>query len=170
MVHCRRAGGKLNLSAAAHRLTRGLTRVILALATLPACCGCQVLGIPSYRVAPNDCADAGGGYVAEYGPNYDPNCGELPGGCVLPGFLGECIRRHHAKKSLPSAPEYPRFHPLPTRPMFEPLPEPDAYPVAIGPAAAEIIGSPEAMTPGAMPLGRFPTSDDYIAAQAAPLR
>jgi hypothetical protein len=40
----------------------------------------------------------------------------------VPGILA----RWHAEKELPEGPEYPRFHPLPTRPML--APRPDAVP------------------------------------------
>ena len=62
--------------------------------------GCSLLGVPSQRYADSGCSQTCAG-------------GPLP---PLPGRLAEW----QAQKELPVAPEYPRFHPLPTRPMFSP--------------------------------------------------
>ncbi len=87
----------------------------LVAACLPIVTGCRILGIPSDRyqdanwtVTPEA---VGGCHPADsYGPLPPANC--------VPGWLA----RWRAQKDLPEAPNYPRYHPLPTRPMFAPSP------------------------------------------------
>lgn len=57
---------------------------------------------------------------------YDSDCGEYRVGLLPPIPVPMCFANWKAKreleKALPVAPDYPRFHPLPTRPMFAPKP------------------------------------------------
>lgn len=48
----------------------------------------------------------------EYGPGLPLPLPAIP--------IPSCLSRWHNKESLPEAPPYPRFHPLPTRPIFSP--------------------------------------------------
>lgn len=80
--------------------TQRLRLTLLNLMALNLFSGCNLLGIPSYRAHETSCSTA-----------CTP--GPLP---PLPG----CLAKWQAEKELPVAPEYPRFHPLPTRPMFAP--------------------------------------------------
>ena len=77
----------------------------LSMISLLAGSGCSLFGIPSQRFGDVGCAAA-----CDSGP--------LP---PLPGKLAEW----QAEKELPTAPAYPRFHPLPTRPMFASQPQVD---------------------------------------------
>ncbi len=122
---CASLNAKRGWQAAAKRLA-------LLLILLPCCFGCQVIGIPSYR-ADDGCgypvADMStsscsvpGGFDSECAPFCESQCppGIIPPLPVLPGWLAEWRMRRAEEKARPQAPEYPRYHPLPTRPMFSP--------------------------------------------------
>ncbi len=99
--------------------------ILLVCSLLASSPGCQVIGIPSYRL------DGSTGYSADYAGNaaQGQSCfvGEASLECpsdecpptVLPPLPG-WLAAWKAKRDLPDPPAYPRFHPLPTRPMFEP--------------------------------------------------
>ncbi len=84
------------------RLTFSALGLMLA-AAMCGLSGCALVGIPSQRYADGDCSNS-----CASGP--------LP---PLPGRLAAW----QAEKELPVAPDYPRFHPLPTKPMFTPKAE-----------------------------------------------
>ncbi len=92
--------------------------------------GCHVIGLPSYRY---DAATTGqassmnceNGYCTQDSVTEDCQGGILP---PMPGWLAEWRMRRQQKEDLPEAPEFPRFHPLPTRPVFEARPGDDNIP------------------------------------------
>lgn len=53
----------------------------------------------------------------------------------VPGWLADWQAKRDLEEALPEAPEYPRFHPLPTRPMFESQPGTSAMEVGFSPTA-----------------------------------
>lgn len=75
--------------------------------------------------------------------------------------------KRELEKALPDAPEYPRFHPLPTRPMFAPQSDAGSqfYPSAADPQA-HLLG-PEVnqiMAASQMPYeyGRMPAATESL--------
>ena len=97
--------------------------------------GCQLLPIPSYRADQAGLVDDYGGHVDGFEGGYgdedycDNEC--PPGWPVIP--MPRWYAKWREKESLPEGPDFPRFHPLPTRPMFSPRPgDRNAYPNGMG--------------------------------------
>jgi hypothetical protein len=97
---------------------RLIRTILFLLLILPSLIGCHVLHIPSYRVA----GDAMGN--SDYGDCPPGTCGGgMIGGLPIPALpTPGWLAKWKEKRELPDPPNYPRFHPLPTRPMFDPRP------------------------------------------------
>ncbi|HBE67826.1 MAG TPA: hypothetical protein DDW52_06725 [Planctomycetaceae bacterium] len=80
---------------------------------------------------------AGDGVAASSDEHEVYRTGLLPA-IPVPGWFANWRAKRELEKALPDAPEYPRFHPLPTRPMFAPQPG----------ASASEAGFPTAAMPG----------------------
>lgn len=153
--------------------------IVLVCLMLASGSGCQVLGIPSYRAdAPTGFSSVGSdtGFHAGQLASSPAACppGILPPKptwlCQKPAWLQKLCDKHH-KEDLPEAPEYPRFHPLPTRPMFAPRPQPQG--IAQQPNTTILL--PEGMIPEGTILedgsflqsGAFPPAGEAVDAGVA---
>lgn len=110
--------------------------IVLVCLIFSTCTGCHVLGIPSYRSGGGEqfplAPDCGEGIAACEGGVCGPisadaaSAGEYRTGLLppipMPMWYANWKAKREFEAALPDAPEYPRFHPLPTRPMFSPQP------------------------------------------------
>ncbi|GAB5404704.1 MAG: hypothetical protein Aurels2KO_29350 [Aureliella sp.] len=110
--------------------------IVLVCLIFSTCTGCHVLGIPSYRSGGGEqfplestcgepagvCFDDSCSSISDEGAVVDQyRTGLLPP-IPMPMWFANWKAKREFEEALPEAPEFPRFHPLPTRPMFSPKP------------------------------------------------
>lgn len=189
----------LQQSAQAHRHWYPVAIVLVCL-IFSTCTGCHVLGIPSYRSGGGEQFPLGHGCGDNYDECSGSSCGSisLDGNCdtelrtgllppiPMPMWFANWKAKREFKKALPDAPEFPRFHPLPTRPMFSPRPgtptnhfsnsaQPDAHQLANGMIVGDSVDmSHQPFESQPYQYGRLPRSGPVmeqvqpIPAQSAP--
>lgn len=103
------------------------TRILAACASAAclALAGCAVMSVPNGPHHFTDCEPADGLRATE-------SCLNCPDSqnfthSVLPSYsrwsvpVPRCVANWHARRNIPAAAPYPRFHPLPVRPILSPV-------------------------------------------------